>query len=136
MANSTAMLAVQRRVVATLQAASALTTLAPVFDEVPEGQAFPYVEIGEIEEVLNNIFAKNGRSLLVSIHIYSEAGGFKEGEQILEQLNILLDDTLLPNPTGWIVLMNHYEIGTAQKEFDVVQLRHLIARYRIEVEQT
>lgn len=134
MANSTAMLAVQKAVILALNV-PAVTNLAPVSEAVAEGQPYPYVEIGEIEETLNNVFTKNGRSVLVSIHIYSEQSGFKEAEAILEQINILLDDTLLPDPPGWKTIQNFYEIGTAHKEFDVKELRHVIGRYRFEVEQ-
>jgi hypothetical protein len=135
MANSTAMAAVQATVIALLGGDSILTGLAPVYDAVPEGRSYPYIEIGDIVETPNNVFGKNGRSLLVVISAFSDVPGFKEVEAILERLNVLLDDTLLPDPAGWKCWMSAYESGTAQKEFDTVELRHLIANYRIEVSQ-
>jgi Protein of unknown function (DUF3168) len=135
MPNSTAMLAVQATIFSTLSV-PAVTNLAAVYDSVPEGRSYPYVEIGEIEETLSNVFGKNGRALIVSIHIFSDQDGYKEAELILEQLNILLDDTLLPNPAGWRTNQSEYAIGTAQKEFDTVEIRHVIARYHIDVTQT
>lgn len=134
MANATAMLAVQATLYATINVA-AVTNLAKVYDAVPQGKTFPYVEIGEIEETLDNIFTKAGRALVVTIHIFSDKAGYKEVETILEQLNILLDDTLLPNPTNWRTIRNEYMMGSLQKEFDAVELRHAIARYGIWVEQ-
>lgn len=140
MANATAMFAVQAQVFTTLNVAAVTNVfggnpVVAVYDLVPEGKAFPYLEIGEIEELLDNTFNRQGRNLLVSIHVYSEAAGFLEAEKILEQVNILLDETLLPDPTGWHTQSNDYEIGTMQKEFDGVELRHGIARYRIRVTQ-
>lgn len=140
MANATAMFAVQAQVFTTLNVAAVTNVFGgsptvAVYDLVPEGKAFPYVEIGEIEEVLDNTFSKQGRNLLVSLHIYSEAAGYQEAEKILEQMNILLDETLLPDPVGWHTQSNDYEIGSLQKEFDAVELRHGIARYRIRVTQ-
>jgi hypothetical protein len=135
MANATAMFEIQADLYAVLEADGALLALAPVFDAVEEGQALPYVEIGEIEETLDNVFNKQGRDLLISLHIYSESPGYKQAEQILERLNIDLDATLLPNTTNWRVTQNEYHSGSAAKEFDVVEIRHVIARYHVKVEQ-
>jgi Protein of unknown function (DUF3168) len=135
MANSTAMAAVQATVIALLGGDTTLTSLAPVYDAVPEGRYYPYIEISSIVETPNNTFGKNGRSLLLSISAFSDQAGFKESQAILERLNVLLDDTLMPDPAGWKCWMSAYESGTDQKEFDTVELRHLIAIYRIEVSQ-
>lgn len=134
MANSTATFAVQGAVIQLLQATPALTSLAPVFDEVPEGHDYPYIELDRIEEQLDNRFAKNGRTLLVQFSIYSNQPGNLEVEHIVEQMNILLDDNLIPSPTGWSIFQNLYELGTLDKEFDTELLRHFIAQYRVNCE--
>jgi len=120
---------------------AAVTNLAPVFDAVPEGQAYPYVEIGELEETVSDVFTKNGRSVLASIHVLSEQPGYNETEAIVEQLSLLLHQApgaaafAIDPATGWRCFTNEYEIGTAAKEFDVVEVRHVIVRYRFELEQ-
>lgn len=146
MANATAMFAVQAQVYTSINVPAVLnlfgTGTVGVFDEVPEGKTYPYVEIGEIEEMPDNTMGKNGRSLLVSIHIYSDQAGYLEAEKIVEALNLLLDENVaappagkLPDPTGWHVWENTYEQGSLQKEFDQVEIRHAIARYRVNVQQ-
>lgn len=136
MANSTAMFEIQVGVVAALKADAGLTGLGvPIFDEVTLGQALPYVEVGEITETLDNTFSKNGRDVVVTLHVYSEQPGYAETEKIVERLNVLLDDTLLANTTNWRVLMNEYQLGSLSKEFDSVEIRHAICHYRFIVEQ-
>jgi hypothetical protein len=142
MANATALLAVQATLYATLDV-PAVTALAPVFDLVPQGQGYPYIEIGELEEVPSNTFRKNGREVHASIHVFSDSPGYKEAESIIEQLNILLDMDpssstgagLLPSPTGWVCWLSEYELGSLVKELNVVEIRHAIVRYHFEVSQ-
>lgn len=130
------MLVIQAAVVTSLSV-PAITSLTMVYDTVPEGRTFPYLEIGEIDETIDNTFGKNGRSLLVSLHIFSEQAGFKECETILEQVNILLDDGQPADPAGWHIIQSFYELGSLLKEFDgAVEIRHAIARYRFNVQQT
>lgn len=140
MANSTAILAVQAQLFATINVTAVTNLFAGnpvvrVMDEVPEGTDYPYVEIGHIEETLDNVFTKHGREVRVQLDIYSSAPGNKEVELIVEQLNILLDDTLLPNPTNWRTVLNEYELGTLDKDFDIAGVRKFVAQYRFLVEE-
>jgi hypothetical protein len=141
MSNSTALFSVQKKLYDTINV-PAVTGLALVFDEVKQGQAYPYIEIGEIEEKINNVFAKNGRELHITLHIYTQTGGYLLAEQIIEQLNILLDDLLFGDPTnapapfdGWSCWQSEYEEGLLTKEFDQTEIRHATVRYHIEVQQ-
>lgn len=63
-----------------------------VFDDVPQGQEAPYLVVGEASETAMNTFTRKGRESNLTIHIYSEYAGFKEGLTILQRLNDLLDD--------------------------------------------
>lgn len=148
MAHSTALPAVQAKLFSTLNvpAVTALFAGAPVVtvtDLVAQGQAYPYVEIGELEEVPSNTFRKNGREVHANLHVYSDAGGYKEAESIIEALNSLLDMDpssstgagKLGDPVGWSCWLSEYEMGTLQKEFNVTEIRHAIVRYHIEVSE-
>lgn len=134
MPNSTALLAVQGVLYPTINV-PAVTSLAPVFDEVPEGQPRPYVEIEHAEETPSNTFGKHGREVRVQLGIYSEQPGNREVELIVEQLNILLDSQPLPDPVGWHVDQSDYELSTLDKDFDVAGLRKLTVQYLFVLEE-
>lgn len=68
----------QRALYATLSAALS----APVYDEVPEGAALPYVVIGDISEVGDYSHSTDGRQLLVTVHVWSSYPGMTEARQI------------------------------------------------------
>ncbi|SRR5260370_40076103 len=136
MANSIAMLEVQAQVFTVMKADAQLLELTQqhIYDAVPQGVAFPYVELGEFEEVVNSVFGKHGSDVTVTLHIYSIAQGYQEGEKILLRLDTLFDDTKLPDTTNFSCFGYARVISSGQKEFDAQEIRHLIARYLFQVE--
>ncbi len=105
-----------------------------MYDEVPASyENFPYLQIGEISETIDNTFSTTGRAVEVSLHIYSQAQGWKESQLILEECIRLLDETLLPNPTGWTTYECHYVLGQEIREPDGT--RQTLARFVFHVER-
>lgn len=134
--SSTALLEVQAQLISTLQGDAQLIALCPIFDLVPEGQARPYVEIAELEETANNVFGARGRDVTITLNIFDESPGFKLTEQIVDRLNALLDDAPLPDTANWHVFGYSLVILTFAKEMDTVEVRHVTARYLLQVEST
>lgn len=121
---------------ATLTGLLATYNSAPaVFDEVPAAgySDFPYIQLGEINETPSNTFGRVGRDVRQTIDIYSQAKGWKEAQDILEQLCRLIDLTLLPNPTGWTTQLSEYVFGREIRDPDGT--RHIVAQFRINVTQ-
>src|SRR5258707_12490121 len=64
------------------------------FGNVPENQSFPYITLGDAQEIGGrmNAFGTRGYLTMVKIHIWdSQFGGFQKAQQILARLNVLLD---------------------------------------------
>jgi hypothetical protein len=110
---------VQSAVYAYLAADTALTTLAPVYDEVPAGKTFPYIELSEFTEERNDTLGGVGRTIHVTIWVYSQQPGFKQLEAILEQLIRLLNEHTIPDVDAqWRIYSNTYETGELTRDPD------------------
>ena len=57
-----------------------------VFDHVPEGQAFPYVTIGESTAADFSTKTEAGQEHTITIHAWSRERGRKETKQILARI--------------------------------------------------
>jgi hypothetical protein len=147
-AGNSAMLPVQAAVYTTLAADAALGALletdagagvqtAPrIYDEVPQSvDIFPYVQVGEAIESKDNTFSETGRSVVVAVHIYSQAQGWKEAQGILEEVVRLLDEVLLTNIAApWTIWDNNYDPGGMEQR-DPDGTRHIVARFTIRVQR-
>jgi hypothetical protein len=104
----TAIGAVQAAVYAHLVADVALADLAPVLDFVPEGTAFPYVELSEFVELPDSTLGTQGRSVLVTVFAWSQQPGFLLLERIIDNLMRLLDEDQIADVagSGWTVFDN------------------------------
>lgn len=135
---NTAMNAVQAEIYAVLKADAGLMTAVSnnLFDEVPDNYGdFPYVQLGEINETPDNVMGPNGQGRTVeqTIHIYSQAKGWLEAQNILEFLVKDIDLTLLPNPAGWKTYSSLYTFGREIRDPDGT--RHIVAKFQIRVGQ-
>lgn len=86
----------QTHIFITLDGDSALTTAltggAGVVDHVPDNPAFPYIEIGDITQTRFATHSSPGAELIFNLHIFSDAKGYKEGNDIKEHCDRLLGD--------------------------------------------
>lgn len=129
----TALWNVQKAVLAKLEADTALMGLVTGVYDTPEGGTnFPYVTIGEATENPFNTFDKKGNEITLTLHIYSRYEGFKEGLQILERLNAVLDYQPLTVGSNSTVYCR-YENSITMTDFDRIT-KHIPARYKVVVQ--
>ena len=108
-----------------------------VFDSgaVPENQAFPYITLGDTTEAPDNAFGTRGYDDTLTLHIWSDALGFKECHIILARMNTLLDQQTL-------TLISHHHVGTWYEFSETLNdpgvdgIKHIPVRYRIETQET
>lgn len=116
-----------------------------VFDEVPVGQAYPYITLAEgategrlelpvddrVETATErrfDTFGVTGRQATLLLTIWSQAAGFDQALQILDRVNVLLDGTAL-TLTGWLLLVLEVVEAQTVREADGVTKR-VPVRYR------
>lgn len=76
--------------------ATLMALITGVFDKAPEGQAFPYIDIGDGDEAPFRTFgALFGHETFKTVRIWTQddinSVGFKQALAIYEQVNALLD---------------------------------------------
>lgn len=120
--------AVQAALYARLNVAS-VTNLAPVYDEAPEGTAFPYVLIGDVTERADNrMGGKVGKDLTLQVHAWTDKRGFDALHAIINAVDDLLDNYTGLTVTGWVVNLLNFEDAQLLREG---LLRHAVLRYRL-----
>src|SRR5665811_951071 len=72
-----------------------MALISGVFDEVPEGQAKPYVAIGEALETPDNSHDRYGRESVATWHVWSTYQGFSEALGIANRLIEIFDHQTL-----------------------------------------
>lgn len=105
-----------------------------VFDDVPEGTGFPYVELGDTTEIPFDVFGKDGHEQTLTLHIWSQKSGMKEAQQIQGMINGLLHGYSLTVDNHSTVLLLH-DGTNSQLDPDGVT-RHLSVRFRCVVQDT
>ena len=102
-----------------------------VFDDVPEGSAYPYVVIGE--ETATNIGTKDKdmHEYTQTIHVWSQYRGLKEIKEIMEQIYTLLNDFAISVSGASAITLRH-EFPTTLTEGDGLT-RHGVMRFRVVV---
>lgn len=111
-----------------------MSMISGVFDAVPDGQALPYIVIGDATETPWSTFGRSGSDDVLTIHIWSQANGFKGALQVLDQLNALLDG-------GELEMSGHVHVGTLYEGAETLRdpdgvTRHAVARYRAYVQRS
>lgn len=100
-----------------------------VFDHVPEGQAFPYVTIGESSAADFSTKTEAGQEHTMTIHAWSRERGRKETKQILARIYDLLHDQAL-SVAGFTNVLTRYVSAETVLEEDGLT-HHGRARYRL-----
>ena len=104
------------------------SAITGVFDDVPEGTAYPYIVVGE--ESSNNISTKSldMHEHTLTIHTWSQYRGLKEIKVIMKQIYDNLNDVSL-NVTGGQAVNMKQEFLTTLVDADGIT-RHGIMRFR------
>ena len=128
---STAAYEVQRAVYNALSTDTLLLPLITgVYDDVPEGTAFPYVVLGdETETNKPSTLRDQGRESTITIHIWSRAKGMGEAKLIAEKIIDRLNDQPLSLPS-WEWTSTMYEFGNFFRDPDGLT-RHGVLRFRV-----
>ena len=130
--------ALQDALYAALSGSAALQALignpARVFDHVPDGTAFPYVEIGEVSARRFDSASRNGLDCTVTLNVWSRYRGRREAKQILDAIYAALHDGSLSIASNAHVLSAF--LGAETKRDDDGLTYHGIARYRVILQAT
>jgi hypothetical protein len=105
------------------------TTLAcGVYDEVVEGNSYPFITLGEetaIDYSTNNLV---GAETTINIHVWSRYKGSKQTKQILDKIHDLLHDVSL-TVSGVNLINLRFEYSDIMRDPDGIT-RHGVMRFR------
>jgi len=105
-----------------------------IYDEVPQGSAYPYVEIGDETTIDNGTKDKDGQEFTQTIHIWSRYRGSKETKEIAERIYTLLHNSAI-SVTGASFANCRNEFFTILLDDDGLT-RHGVMRFRVVVFDT
>ena len=133
---SAASWALQQAIFAALTADATLATLAGnpprVFDEVPRDALFPFVVIGDDLESNWDTATDSGSQHLLTVHVWSRAGGRKETKLIADAVRAALDNAAL-TVSGQTLIDIRYQASEFRRESDG-QTWHGLIRFRAVLE--
>lgn len=107
-----------------------MTTIAGVYDRVPEGSMFPYITIGEASCRDWSSKTSTGVQIVVTLHVFSRTGGHKQTVEIMERIHTLLHEGSM-SLDGHVLVMMRFEFSNVLTQNDgmtyqgVIRLRAL-----------
>jgi len=106
-----------------------------VFDNVPEGQAYPYVVLGEGTEIADNRHGGFGRQTTQTLHVWSRYRGYSQGLAIAARMVAVLDHQPL-TVTGLHHVSTRFEFQQTLTDPEPPgDIRHIPVRFRTVTEQ-
>jgi len=121
--------ALQSSIYSALNVSAITTTLAcGVYDEVIEGNSYPFITLGEetaIDYSTNNLV---GAETTINIHVWSRYKGSKQTKQILDKIHDLLHDVSL-TVSGVNLINLRFEYSDIMRDPDGIT-RHGVMRFR------
>ena len=106
-----------------------MSLITGVFDEVPDGQPYPYVTINSITETADDAHDHQGLWCTVQINVWTRAPGFKQAAEIFAAVDAVLDRQPLA-VAGYtdvsIRCDQHMELRDPDPD-----IRHINAQYRV-----
>ena len=120
-----------------LTGSTGFTGLAPLFNDVPEGQGRPYVVIENFTEAPWNTMHEYGKSCTFQLHVVSEAKGDQEAFNILNAGIGVLDYKKF-NVTNHQMVQCKYEgmHHWSEEAIAGVKVRHAVGLFRVDVTQS
>lgn len=100
----------------------------PVLDDVPQGQAFPYVVIGEDVATIFPVLDRDGEDIDVTIHVWSRYAGRRQAKELMGKVREALHDQRLSVAGHHLVGLRH-TFATVFTEPDG-KTRHGVMRFR------
>jgi hypothetical protein len=121
--------ALQSSVYTALNVSAITSTLScGVYDEVVEGNSYPFITLGEetvIDYSTNNLV---GAETTINIHVWSRYKGSKETKEIMDKVHDLLHDISL-TVTGVNLINLRFEYSDIMRDPDGIT-RHGVMRFR------
>jgi len=100
-----------------------------VYDEVPEGTAYPYVSFGSIIETASDAHDRQGLETFLTLHVWSDYPGNGEAADIFAALDAALDRQPL-SVSGFTDVSIAHVSHEFVKDPDPA-IRHVNAQYRV-----
>ena len=121
--------ALQSSIYTALNVSAITTTLAcGVYDEVVEGNSYPFITLGEetaIDYSTNNLV---GAETTINIHVWSRYKGSKQTKLIMDKVHDLLHDVSL-TVSGVNLINLRFEYSDIMRDPDGIT-RHGVMRFR------
>ena len=121
--------ALQSSIYTALNVSAITSTLScGVYDEVVEGNSYPFITLGEetaIDYSTNNLV---GAETTINIHVWSRYKGSKETKEILDKIHDLLHDVSL-TVSGVNLINLRFEFSDIMRDPDGIT-RHGVIRFR------
>ncbi|MFH9957311.1 DUF3168 domain-containing protein [Streptomyces roseolus] len=106
-----------------------------VYDYLPETAPYPFLVVGEAVDTPDNRHRGLGWQTTITLHVWTQAEGNRQGLAIGARVAALLDHQPLALP-GYDHIATRYEFAQALTDPEPPgNLRHLVQRYRITTEQ-
>ena len=121
--------ALQSSIYSALNVSAITTTLScGVYDEVVEGNSYPFISLGE--ETAQDYSTNNlvGAQTTINIHIWSQYKGSKETKNIMDKIHDLLHDVSL-SVSGVNLINLRFEFSDIMRDPDGIT-RHGVMRFR------
>ena len=99
-----------------------------VYDEVIEGNTYPFIALGEETAIDYSTVDLNGGEHTLTFHIWSEYNGAKECKQIMDRIHDLMHNHSL-SVSGFNLINLRFEFSDILRDPDGVT-RHGVMRFR------
>ena len=121
--------ALQTTIYNALNVSAITTTLScGVYDEVIEGNTYPFITLGEETTIDYSTKTATGSETTINIHIWSQYKGSKQTKEIMDKVHDLLHDIDL-TVTGFNLINLRFEYSDIMRDPDGVT-RHGVMRFR------
>jgi len=121
--------ALQTTIYNALNVSAITTTLScGVYDEVIEGNTYPFITLGEETTIDYSTKTATGSETTVNIHIWSQYKGSKQTKEIMDKVHDLLHDSNL-SVTGFNLINLRFEFSDIMRDPDGIT-RHGVMRFR------
>ena len=101
---------------------------ANIFDDAPQNASFPYLTFGQTTERDWSTGSEDGSEHIVTLHVWSRAGGKKETHEIIETVRAALNTAPIAIDDHHLINLRH-EFSEARHDKDG-ETYHGIVRYR------
>ena len=112
----------------TLTDISGTSIATKVYDDVPEGTAYPYIVLGEETAIPVGAKDTDGHEHTLTFHVWSQYRGRKEIKQIMQQIYTILHNVAI-SITGATLVNIRHEFERTLLESDGIT-RHGVIRFR------